>query len=63
MLALVNGSCLAQIKWYGPDTITEAIEAINSADFLSLDQKADIFYNNAARFLELPEEEIAKHHQ
>lgn len=45
------------------DTIEDAIEAINSAEFLTLEQKADIFYNNAARFLELSEEEIRKHHE
>jgi hypothetical protein len=27
-----------------------------------LRQKRDIFYNNAARFLRLSQEEIAKHH-
>ena len=48
-----------QMIW--PETIDDAIEAVNSADFLTLEQKADIFYNNAARFLELSEEEIAKH--
>jgi predicted TIM-barrel fold metal-dependent hydrolase len=45
-----------------PETIALAIEAIQTADFLSAEQKADIFYNNAARFLRLSEEEIAKHH-
>ncbi len=38
-----------------------AVDAIQSADFLTPEQKADIFYNNAARFLRLSEEEIAKH--
>ena len=32
-----------------------------SAPFLSEEQKRDIFYNNAARFLRLTEQEIAKH--
>lgn len=49
-----------QMMW--PETIGLAIEAIESADFLSEEQKRDIFYNNAARFLRLSEEEIAKHH-
>ena len=40
----------------------EAIDAVESADFLTQEQKADIFYNNAARFLRLTEEEIAAHH-
>ncbi|NNJ89175.1 MAG: amidohydrolase family protein [Eudoraea sp.] len=43
------------------DTIDDAIAAINSADFLSMEQKEDIFYNNAARFLNLTDEEIKKH--
>jgi predicted TIM-barrel fold metal-dependent hydrolase len=38
------------------------VEAIESASFLTAEQKADIFYNNAARFLRLSDEEIAKHH-
>ncbi len=36
-----------------PRTIEVAIDAIQSADFLSEEQKRDIFYNNAARFLRL----------
>jgi hypothetical protein len=40
-----------------------AIGAINSAEFLSEDQKRDIFYNNAARFLQLSENEIKEHHK
>ena len=48
-----------QMQWV--DTIDEAIEAVNSADFLTLKQKEDIFYNNAARFLKLNKEEIRKH--
>ena len=38
-----------QMEW--PETIDLAVEAIESATFLSADQKRDIFYNNAARFL------------
>ena len=45
-----------------PEAIGLAIEGINSAQFLTEKQKRDIFYNNAARFLKLSEEEIAKHH-
>jgi len=48
-----------QMMW--TDTISESIEAVQTADFLSHDQKADIFYNNAARFLKLSEKEILKH--
>ena len=36
-----------------PDNIDIAIAAIETADFLSEEQKDDIFYNNAARFLRL----------
>jgi len=49
-----------QMVW--PETIGMAVEAIQSANFLSPEQTADIFYNNAARFLRLSEEEIARHH-
>jgi len=48
-----------QMQW--PETIPLAIEAIQSAIFLTEEQKADIFYNNAARFLRLSEDEIATH--
>jgi predicted TIM-barrel fold metal-dependent hydrolase len=40
-----------QMMW--PQVIPRAIEAITSADFLSEDQKRDILYRNAARFLHL----------
>ncbi|MDZ7643014.1 MAG: amidohydrolase family protein [Woeseiaceae bacterium] len=49
-----------QMIW--PEVIPIVIEALQSADFLSAEQKADIFYNNAARFLRLSDEEIAAHH-
>lgn len=42
-----------QMVW--PELIGRAIEGIESAAFLTDDQKHDIFYNNAARFLGLPE--------
>jgi len=44
-----------------PQTIAVAIESIESAEFLTEEQKRDIFYNNAARFLRLSGEERAKH--
>jgi predicted TIM-barrel fold metal-dependent hydrolase len=51
-----------QMVW--PDTvIDDEIEAINSATFLNEEQKRDIFYNNAARFLRLSEAQIAAHHR
>jgi hypothetical protein len=49
-----------QMLW--PESIGMAIEAIESADVLSNEQKRDVLYNNAARFLRLSEEEIARHH-
>lgn len=41
-----------QMVW--PEAIGMAVEAIEAADFLTREQRADIFYNNAARFLRLP---------
>jgi predicted TIM-barrel fold metal-dependent hydrolase len=49
-----------QMVW--PGLIERAIRQIESAPFLSVSQKRDILYNNAARFLRLTEAEIAKHH-
>lgn len=48
-----------QMVW--PEKIGAAVEAIEQAPFLSEDQKRDIFYNNAVRFLKLesPEETTA----
>lgn len=43
-----------QMLW--PHTIGLAIETIESADFLTAEQKRDIFCHNAARFLRLPAE-------
>ena len=40
-----------QMGW--PDAIGMAIEVIESVEFLTEDQRRDIFYNNAARFLHL----------
>ncbi len=42
-----------QMVW--PEAIGMAIEGIESASFLSWEQKRDIFYNNAVRFLRLKE--------
>jgi predicted TIM-barrel fold metal-dependent hydrolase len=49
-----------QMVW--PGLIELSIEIIEEAPFLSEEQKRDIFYNNAARFLRLSDEEIARHH-
>ena len=40
-----------QMEW--PETIGFGIERIESATYLNAEQKRDIFYNNAARFLRL----------
>jgi predicted TIM-barrel fold metal-dependent hydrolase len=48
-----------QMVW--PGTIERAISVIDAAPFLSKQQKRDIFYNNAARFLRFSKEEIARH--
>jgi uncharacterized protein len=50
-----------QMVW--PGVIERAIQAIQSAPFLSAAQKRDILYNNAARFLRLSDADIKKHHK
>jgi predicted TIM-barrel fold metal-dependent hydrolase len=50
-----------QMVW--PGLIEPAIRSIETAPFLTAKQKRDIFYNNAARFLRLTKEEIARHHR
>lgn len=49
-----------QMIW--PGVIEPAISAIEDAPFLTPLQKRDILYNNAARFLRLTPEAIARHH-
>ena len=49
-----------QMLW--PGAIGIAIEAVEGAPFLSEEQKRAILYDNAARFLNLSEEQIAAHH-
>jgi hypothetical protein len=46
-----------------PEVIDEMIDLIDYAEYLSAEQKRDIFYNNAARFLDLSEDVIAQHHR
>lgn len=50
-----------QMIW--PEAIGIAIERIDALDFLSQEEKAGIFYDNAARFLGLSDEMIARHHE
>lgn len=45
-----------------PEAIERAVATIEGAPFLTHEQKRDILYNNAARFLRLSEDEIARHH-
>ena len=45
-----------------PDLIDVAIGSIETAGFLDQSQKRDILYNNAARFLRLSQDHIARHH-
>ena len=49
-----------QMVW--PEAIERAIARIENAPFLSAEDKRDILYNNAARFLRLSEADIARHH-
>ena len=49
-----------QMVW--PGVIERSNAMIEEAPFLSQEQKRDILYNNAARFLRLSEKEIARHH-
>ena len=43
-----------QMVW--PDAITQSINYLNSLDFLTQQEKDDIFYNNAVRFLEIEDQ-------
>ena len=50
-----------QMIW--PEAIEMAIENIQTLDFLTIEEKKGIFYDNAARFLNLSEETISGHHK
>ena len=45
-----------------PDVIEPAIAIVEEAPFLTDQQRRDILYNNAARFLRFTEDQIARHH-
>ena len=49
-----------QMVW--PDLIGDTIDAVESAAFLTAQQKRDIFYGNAARFLRLTPQQIRADH-
>ena len=50
-----------QMVW--PGVIERAVAVIKEAPFLSTGQKRDLLYYNAARFLRLSDQEIARHHR
>ena len=49
-----------QMVW--PEAIEVAIQSVETADFVKPEQKRDILYDNAARFLRLSQQQIAQHH-
>lgn len=50
-----------QMVW--PEALEHAIQGVESAQGLSEEQKRDILYHNAARFLRLDPAEVARHHE
>jgi uncharacterized protein len=48
-----------QMRW--PEAIGLAIDRVNRLDFLTVEEKQDIFYDNAAKFLGLSADQIARH--
>lgn len=50
-----------QMVW--PGVLERSVAVIEQAPFLTPQQKRDILYNNAARFLRLSDQEIARHHR
>lgn len=50
-----------QMVW--PDAITDSISWVQQMDFLTVKEKQMIFYDNAAKFLELEPKLIEEHHQ
>jgi hypothetical protein len=50
-----------QMRW--PEAIALAIDRVNRLDFLTVEEKEHIFYDNAAKFLGLSAEDIARHHR
>ena len=50
-----------QMFW--PEAIGMAVERVNGYDFLTIEEKAGIFYDNAARFMGLSKEEVTRHHK
>jgi len=50
-----------QMRW--PEAIGLAIDRVNRLEFLTLEEKQQVFYDNAAKFLGLTADEIARHHR
>ena len=50
-----------QMLW--PEGIALAIDRVNRLGFLTVEEKQHIFYDNAAKFLGLTAEEVARHHR
>lgn len=50
-----------QMRW--PEAIALAIDRVNRLSVLTVEEKEDIFYDNAAKFLGLTAEEIERHHR
>jgi predicted TIM-barrel fold metal-dependent hydrolase len=50
-----------QMRW--PEAIGLAIDRVNRLEFLTIEDKQDIFYDNAAKFLGLSAEDVARHHR
>ena len=44
-----------------PDAIQIAVENVEAADFLSSNQKDDIFFENALRFFRIDEDRLGIH--
>ena len=49
-----------QMVW--PGAMERGVRVIRNAPLLTAAQQRDILYNNAARFLRLTKDEIARHH-
>ena len=62
---LIDEGLLSRIMFGsdGPRLIGPHVAAFEAVPFLTSEQKRDIYYNNAARFLRLTADEIARHHR
>jgi len=60
-LQYLIGYCLISDQMVWPQVISIGIESVNNADYLTVNQKEDIFFDNAAKFLGLSSEEIEKY--